>query len=169
MHACMHACRYAILIYTRVMHALKHKQVDKSRKRERIKQGLYPGDPDDLPIEAPMEMFNVIGSDFMNPDLVFVCFGLCLCLCLQTFSPTCKCTQTPSHSLSVLSRERAHTNRCRKTRPSNWPKKRKRRLQACRAALRAANLRQWQGIHLSVCYGEGENACRWVSGYNMSI
>jgi hypothetical protein len=24
-------------------------------------------------------------------------------------------------------------------------------------------------MHLSVCDGEGENACRWVSGYNMSI
>jgi len=44
-------------------------EVDKSRKRERIKKGLYPGDPNDLPIQAPLEMFNVAGADFLNPAL----------------------------------------------------------------------------------------------------
>ena len=32
--------------------------------------GLYPGDPDDLPIDKPLEMFNVAGADFLDPKLV---------------------------------------------------------------------------------------------------
>ena len=44
-------------------------EVDKSIKREKIKKGLYPGDPDDLPIQAPLEMFNVAGADFLDPVL----------------------------------------------------------------------------------------------------
>ena len=45
-------------------------EVDKSHKRERIKRGEYPGNPDDLPIQAPLEMFNIAGSDYQNPDLI---------------------------------------------------------------------------------------------------
>ena len=45
-------------------------EVDKSRKRDRIKRGLYPGDPSDLPIEAPLEMFAVAGSDFLDPVML---------------------------------------------------------------------------------------------------
>ena len=30
---------------------------------------MYPGDPDDLPIEKPLEMFNVAGADFLDPKL----------------------------------------------------------------------------------------------------
>ncbi len=42
-------------------------EVDKSIKREKIKKGLYPGNPDDLPIQAPLEMFNIAGADFLDP------------------------------------------------------------------------------------------------------
>jgi len=44
-------------------------EIDKSHKREKIKLGLYPGDPNDLPIQAPLEMFTLVGSDFLDPKL----------------------------------------------------------------------------------------------------
>ena len=58
--------------------------MDKSRKRERIKKGLYPGDPDDIPIEAPLEIFNIAGADFLDP--VCICI-LCLMLLPKLFAP----------------------------------------------------------------------------------
>ncbi len=47
-------------------------QVDLSHKREKIKRGLYPGDENDIPIQAPLEMFNVAGASFTDPVFSFL-------------------------------------------------------------------------------------------------
>ena len=47
-------------------------QVDLSHNREKIKRGLYPGDENDIPIQAPLEMFNVAGASFTDPVFLFL-------------------------------------------------------------------------------------------------